>query len=83
MISGTTSGAISIKPNTSRPRNLPKRAMANPAQVPSASARLAAMTPISRLFSAASRNRSSPASAAYQRDDQPPHTVTSREALNE
>src|SRR5215472_6388308 len=42
--SGTTSGAISIKLNTARPRNRLKRAIANPAQVPSTSATVAAST---------------------------------------
>ena len=83
MTSGTTSGAISAKPKRKRPRNRAKRFIAKPAQVPSTSAMLAAITPISRLVSAAARNLSSSSSVPYQRVDNPPQIVTSREALNE
>ena len=44
---------------------------------------LAAMTAISRLVNAASRYFSLSSKAAYQRVENPPHTVTSREKLNE
>jgi hypothetical protein len=83
MTSGTTSGANSMKPNSSRPGNRTNRFIASPAQVPSTSARVAAMTAICRLVSAAARNLSSSSSAQYQRADNPPQIVTSREWLNE
>ena len=83
MTSGTTSGTISIKPKTSRPRKRRKRLIAKPAQAPRTSAIVAAMTAISTLVSAASRYFSLAISAPYQRIENPPHTVTSREPLKE
>ena len=72
-----------MKANNARPRNRAKRFIASPAAVPSTSARLAAMTAIFRLVSAAPRNFSSSISAPYQRVENPPQIVTSREPLNE
>ena len=83
MTSGTTSGAINANPNNRRPGKREKRAMLNPAKVPSTSDRLAAITATSRLVSAAARKPSFLASAPYHRVENPAHTVTSREALNE
>ena len=83
MISGTTSGASSAKPNRPRPGNRVKRARANPAEVPSTSARLAAIVATSRLVAAASRNWSSAISTPYQCVENPAQTATSRDALNE
>jgi len=72
-----------MKPKRKRPRNRAKRFIVRPAQVPSTSAMLAAITPISRLVSAAARNLSSSKSTPYHRVDHPAQIVTSREALNE
>ena len=83
MISGTTKGAISMKPNRRRPRNRANRFIARPAQVPSTNAMLAAITAISRLVSAAARNLSSSSNAPYQRVENPPQIVTRRDPLNE
>ena len=83
MTSGTTSGASSAKPNKARPGNRENRAIAKPARVPRISARVAAIVATSRLVAAAARNPSSAASAPYQWIENPAHTATSREWLNE
>ena len=81
--SGTTSGAINANPNNRRPRKCVKRAMLNPARVPSTSDKLAAIAATSRLVTAAPRKPSFFASSPYQRVENPAQTVTSRDALNE
>src|SRR4051812_38086407 len=67
----------------SRPRKRPSRASASAAIVPSTVAAAADAAAMPKEAAAASSMARSSISAAYQRSDQPPHTVTSREALNE
>ena len=81
--SGITSGALSMPPNSVRPRNRPNRTMAIPARVPSIVAKVAFTTAIRRLSQTAAQTSSLRNSSAYQRSDQPPHTGTSLEWLNE
>ena len=69
--------------NTVRPRKRPARTSATAASVPSTVAAVADSAAMRRLVHAASSMARSCHSATYQRVDQPPHTVTSREALNE
>ena len=57
--------------------------MANPAKVPSTSAMVAANTATSKLVNAAAQNPALLANSPYQRVENPPHSVTSRDALNE
>ena len=66
-----------------RPRKRPPRTSATAASVPSTVAAVADRNAIRRLVQAASSMALSLSSATYQRVDQPPQTVTSREALNE
>lgn len=83
MTSGTTSGAINTNPNNRRPGKRAKRAMLNPAKVPSTRDKVAAIAATSRLVAAAARKPSFLASSPYQRVEKPAQTVTSRDALNE
>ncbi len=69
--------------NSVRPLKLAPRASAIAASVPSNVASVADVAPTRRLIQAASIMARSLKNSAYQRNDQPPHTVTSREALNE
>ena len=69
--------------NAVRPVKRPARTSATAASVPSTVAAVADSAAMRRLFQAASSIAPSCSSSTYQRIDQPPHTVTSREALNE
>ncbi len=69
--------------NSVRPLKSAPRDSATAASVPSSVASVAALTATRRLIQAASSMASSLKNSKYQRSDQPPHTVTSREALNE
>ena len=66
-----------------RPRNGPKRASAMPVSVPSTTAAVAEMAAIFRLRSAAPMICWLSSSAPYHLVENPPHTVTSRDSLNE
>ena len=66
-----------------RPRNRPARTSTTAASVPSTLAAVADSAAMRRLVQAASSMAWSCSSATYQRVDQPPQMVTSREALNE
>ena len=66
-----------------RPQNRPARTSTTAASVPSTLAAVADIAAIRRLVHAASSMAASCQSATYQRVDQPPQMVTSREALNE
>jgi hypothetical protein len=83
MISGTTSGASKANPKMRRPGNRVNRDMLKPAAAPSTSASVADTAATSRLVTAAARNASLFKSAPYQRVENPAHTVTSRDPLNE
>ena len=69
--------------NSTRPRKRPNRTSATAASVPSTVATVAESTPMRSVTHAASCMARSLRSSTYQRIDQPPHTETSREALNE
>ena len=69
--------------NSVRPLKPAPRESAIAASVPSNVARLAEVAATRRLIQAASIIALSLKNSTYQRSDQPPHTVTSREALNE
>ena len=69
--------------NSVRPRKRSPRASATAASVPSSVAIVAETAATRRLIQAASSMARSLKNSVYQRSDQPPHTVTSREALNE
>ena len=69
--------------NTERPAKRSPRDSASAAMVPSTVASVADATPTRKLIHAASSIARSDSSSTYQRVDQPPHTVTRREALNE
>ena len=71
--SGSTSGAPISAPKIARPRNRPNRASAQPAALPSSTARLAAPAAMRSDSPAASTTRSLPISAANQRSEKPPH----------
>ncbi len=81
--SGITSGAVTSPPNSVRPRNTGMRVSTKAAMVPSATAATAvyAATSSERITAPISCELSS--RPVYHFSDQPPHTVTSREALNE
>ena len=81
--SGITIGAELIRLRTPRPGKRPKRDSAMPLAVPSATAAVAATAAISRLRPSASRICWLRNSSPYQRSENPPQTVASREALNE
>ena len=66
-----------------RPGKRPARTSTTAASVPSTVAAVAERNAMRRLVQAASSMAPSFNSATYQRVDQPPQTVTSREALNE
>src|SRR5262245_6987324 len=83
MTSGMTSGAKIIPENSTRPRKRSKRTSAMAASVPSTVAALADKKAMRSVTQADSSMARSSMSSAYQRVDQPPHTVTRREALNE
>jgi hypothetical protein len=59
------------------------RASASAAQVPSTVATVAVMSATRSVTHAASRSCRLPKSEPYQRVENPPQTVTSRESLNE
>jgi len=69
--------------NSDRPRKRSPRARPRAASVPSNVATVADTAATRRLIHAASSMARSLKNSLYQRSDQPPHTVTSREALNE
>ena len=69
--------------NSVRPLNRSPRDSATAASVPSRVAAVADTAATRKLISAASSMARSLKNSPYQRSDQPPHTVTSREALNE
>ncbi len=81
--SGITSGALDSSESRPRPLKRPKRASARPVIVPSTTAKVAAIEAMTRLRSAASRICRFCSSAPYQCVEKPPHTVTSRDLLNE
>ena len=66
-----------------RPRKRSPRDSATAASVPSTVASVADTAATRKLIQAASSMARSLKNSTYQRSDQPPHTVTSREALNE
>ena len=68
---------------STRPRKRPNRTSAMAASVPSTVAALAESSAMRSVTQADSSMARSLMSSAYQRIDQPPHTVTSREALKE
>ena len=69
--------------NSVRPLKLSARDSATAASVPSKVAIEAEVAATRKLIQAASSMARSLKNSVYQRSDQPPHTVTSREALNE
>ena len=81
--SGITSGAATIPENRVRLLNRPKRDMTSPAGVPTARASVADITPIRRLFQAASIMPSLENSDTYHLNEKPVQTVTSFPSLNE
>ncbi len=81
--SGITSGAVAMPDSSVRPRNGPKRASAMPVSVPSTTAAVAAIAAILRLSSAAPTICLLASRAPYHLVENPPHTVTSRDSLNE
>src|ERR1700712_2859304 len=81
--SGITSGAYSIPENSVRPLKRSARDSATAASVPSNVAIDADTAATRRLIQAASSMAWSLKNSLYQRSDQPPHTVTRREALKE
>src|SRR5579863_9419034 len=83
MISGMTSGALTIPVSSSRPRNTVKRTREIAASVPRMTAPVDTTMPIFKLSQAASRIWSLWTSSEYQLVEKPPHTLTSAEALKE
>lgn len=81
--SGITSGAYSIPENSVRPWKDPARVRATAASVPRMVAAVADIAATRRLIASADNMASSLKNSTYQRNDHPPQTVTSREALNE
>jgi hypothetical protein len=69
--------------NSVRPLKRSPRDSATAASVPSSVAMVAEAIATRRLIQAASSMARSLKNSEYQRSDQPPHTVTSLEALNE
>src|SRR5438270_11698229 len=69
--------------NSVRPLKFWPRDSATAARVPSSVAMVAELAATRKLIQAASIMALSWKNSPYQRSDQPPHTVTSREALNE
>ncbi len=83
MTSGMTSGAVVMPDSIVRPRNLPKRASASPASVPRMTAPVALVAAIFTDSQAASRIWRLSNNRPYHWVEKPPHTVTSRDLLNE
>ncbi|MNC69090.1 hypothetical protein D3C75_1197470 [compost metagenome] len=81
--SGITSGAVSIKAKPVEPRKRPKRTITTAAIAPSTTAAVAEAAAIVRLSPTALIIAESWNNSVYQRVDQPAHTVTSLELLNE
>src|SRR6195952_879193 len=81
--SGITSGEYSMPENSARPLKRSPRTSAIAPSVPSSVAAVADTAATRRLIQAASSMARSLKNSWYQRSDQPPHTVTSREALKE
>ena len=79
--SGSTRGAARDASNMPRPRKRPNRASTNPAMVPAISAMVADAAAIRSDSHAASSKAASFHSVRYQRVENPPQTVTSREPL--
>ena len=69
--------------NSARPLKRSPRTSATAPSVPSSVATVADTAATRRLIQAASSMARSLKNSWYQRSDQPPHTVTSREALKE
>ena len=69
--------------NSDRPLKRSPRTSPTAASVPSSVAIVADTAATRRLIQAASSMARSLKNSRYQRSDQPPHTVTSRESLNE
>jgi hypothetical protein len=69
--------------NSMRPRKRPNRTNAMAASVPSTVAAVADSNAMRSVTQADSSMARSLSSSTYHRVDQPPHTVTSREPLNE
>ena len=78
-----TSGAVTMPDSSVRPLNLPKRASAVPASVPRITAPVAVIAAIRSDSHAASRICWLWNSRPYHCVEKPPHTVTSRDSLNE
>src|SRR5579863_2445767 len=83
MISGITSGALTIPVSSSRPGKDVKRTSAIAASVPMTTAPVEAASPTSTDNSAASSTWRLCSSCPYQAVEKPPQTFTSEEALNE
>ena len=83
MISGITSGAVTMPESRSRPRRRDTRCSASATIAPSAVAKVALRNAMRRLRSAAESSLSSCRRLAYQRSENPPQSVTRRESLNE
>ena len=81
--SGITSGAVVRPENSVRPLNGPNRASTMPASVPSTTASVAEIAATRRLSHAAFRIWSFCSSSPYHFVENPPHTVTSFDLLNE
>ena len=81
--SGMMSGAEIMPENRVRPLNRPSRASVSPASVPRMVANVADTTAMRSDRSAASITWSFCRSFPYHSVEKPPHTVASREALNE
>ncbi len=78
-----TSGAVTSPENRVRPLKRLMRVMTKAARVPSATAAVAVKKAICRLRLTAFISWVLSSRPTYQCTDQPPQTVTSREALNE
>jgi hypothetical protein len=83
MTSGMTIGDEIIPEKSVRPLNLPKRARTRPDIVPRTVANVAEVIAIFTLRNRASRICSLRNNSPYHRVENPPHTVASRESLNE
>ncbi len=83
MISGITSGAVIMPDSSSRPRSRATRCRASATMAPSAVAKVALTNAIRKLRNAAESSLSSCRRLAYQRSENPPHSVTRRESLKE
>ncbi len=83
MISGITSGAVTMPASRRRPRKVPSRFRASPTSVPRMTASVALVAAMRRLSRAADQMSPSSSSDRYQRREKPPQSVTSRESLNE